>query len=201
MLGAVAIRDSSFVMSSLASRLPHVARTRRGTVVIGLGNPLLADDGLGLEVVGRLARTYDCGPDVELEDGGTWGMNLLPLIETAERVLFIDAIRTGAAPGTVQRLAGEAIPRQLGLKLSPHQVDLQDLVAVATLRGTFPGVAVAIGVEPEVVETRTGLSSSVAARIDDVLDTIVQQLREWGHDVVVRPYYPPTAPFPAPGRD
>lgn len=188
-------------MSSLASRLPHVARTRRGTVVIGLGNPLLADDGLGLEVVGRLARSYDCGPDVELEDGGTWGMNLLPLLESAERVLFIDAIRTGAAPGTVQRLEGDALPRQLGLKLSPHQVDLQDLVAVATLRGTFPSVAVAIGVEPEVVETRTGLSSSVSARIDDVLDAIVEQLRDWGHDVVVRPYFPPSAPFPSPGRD
>lgn len=188
-------------MSSLASRLPHVARTRRGTVVIGLGNPLLADDGFGLEVVGRLARAYDCGPDVELEDGGTWGMNLLPLLESAERVLFIDAIRTGAAPGTVQRLEGASIPRQLGLKISPHQVDLQDLVAVATLRGTFPGMAVAIGVEPEVVETRAGLSPSVAARLDDVLDAIVEQLRSWGHDIVVRPYFPPSAPFPTSGRD
>jgi hydrogenase maturation protease len=169
--------------------------------VIGLGNPLLADDGLGLEIVGRLARAYDCGPDVELEDGGTWGMNLLPMIEQAERVLFIDAIRTGAAPGTVQRLDGDAIPRQLGLKLSPHQMDLQDLVAVATLRGTFPSVAVAIGVEPEVIETRTGLSSSVSARIDDVLDAVVDQLKAWGHDVVIRPYLPPSAPFPTRGRD
>ena len=188
-------------MSSLVSRLPHTARTRRGTVVIGLGNPLLADDGLGLEIVSRLARTYDCGPDVDLEDGGTWGMNLLPMLEQAERVLFIDAIRTGAAPGTVQRIDGESIPRQLGLKLSPHQVDLQDLVAVATLRGTFPSVAVAIGVEPEIVETRPGLSASVAARIDDVLDVVIDQLKAWGHDVVLRPYYPPSAPFPAPGRD
>ncbi|MCU0622465.1 MAG: HyaD/HybD family hydrogenase maturation endopeptidase [Gemmatimonadaceae bacterium] len=169
--------------------------------MIGLGNPLLADDGLGLEIVGRLARAYDCGPDVELEDGGTWGMNLLPMIEQAERVLFIDAIRTGAAPGTVQRLDGDAIPRQLGLKLSPHQMDLQDLVAVATLRGTFPSVAVAIGVEPEVIETRTGLSSSVSARIDDVLDAVVDQLKAWGHDVVIRPYLPPSAPFPTRGRD
>lgn len=169
-------------------------------MVIGLGNPLLADDGVGLEVVGRLARGYDCGPDVELEDGGTWGMNLLPMLEQAERVLFIDAIRTGAAPGTVQRLEGDSIPRQLGLKLSPHQVDLQDLVAVATLRGTFPDVAVAIGVEPEVVETRTGLSSAVSARLDDVLDQVVHQLRGWGHNVVVRPYFPPRAPFPNSGR-
>ena len=187
-------------MSSLASRMSGSPRTRHGTVVIGLGNPLLADDGLGLEVVGRLARGYDCGPDVELEDGGTWGMNLLPILEQAERVIFIDAIRTGAAPGTVQRLDGDAIPRQLGLKLTPHQVDLQDLVAVATLRGTFPEVAVAIGVEPEVVETRAGLSSTVAGRLDDVLDDVVHQLRGWGHDVVVRPYFPPGSPFPSGGR-
>jgi hydrogenase maturation protease len=189
-------------MSSLAARPYLQSHQRRGTVVIGLGNPLLADDGVGLEVLSRLARTYDCGPDVELEDGGTWGMNLLPIIEQSERVLFVDAIRSGAAPGTVLRIEGESLPKQLGLKVSPHQVDLQDLVAVATLRGTFPTVAVAIGVEPEVVETRSGLSASVAARVDDILDAVVEQLREWGHDVIVRPWFPPSAPFPSiAGRD
>lgn len=183
------------VLSALAGFDP---RPRRGTLVVGLGNPLLADDGLGIEIIGRLAKSYDCGPDVEIEDGGTWGMNLLPQLETAERVLFVDAIKTGAIPGTLQRIEGEQLPRQLGLKISPHQMDLQDLVAVSSIRGTFPTDAVAIGVEPECVETRTGLSASVSARLDDVLDAVVAQLRAWGHRIDVRPYRPPTAPFPMP---
>lgn len=187
-------------MTSLASRSPFRSTARHGTVVVALGNPLLADDGLGIEVLGRLARAYDCGAEVDLEDGGTWGMNLLPILEQSERVLFVDAIRTGRPPGTLVRVEGADLPRTLGLKVSPHQVDLQDVVAAATLRGTFPSEAVAIGVEPEVVTTRLGLSDVVAGRLDDLLDAVVSQLRAWGHDVQVRPYKAAASPFPLPPR-
>lgn len=187
-------------MTSLASRSPPRPTARHGTVVVALGNPSLADDGLGMEVLGRLARAYDCGADVDLEDGGTWGVNLLPLLEQAERVLFVDAIRTGKPPGTIVRVAGADLPRTLGLTLSPHQVDLQEVVAEANHRGTFPPEAVAIGVEPGTASTRAGLSDVVSGRLDDVLDAVVSQLRDWGHEVQVRPYRTKAPPFPQPAR-
>nr|MCU0648876.1 hydrogenase maturation protease [Gemmatimonadaceae bacterium] len=71
----------------------------RRTVVIGLGNPLLSDDAIGLAALAQLAARYVIADEVECYDGGTWGMTLLPAIESASRVLFLDAIDTGAAPG------------------------------------------------------------------------------------------------------
>src|SRR5690348_18483909 len=69
------------------------------TVVIGLGNPLMGDDGLGLAALARLEQEWQLPPEVELLDGGTWGMNLLPVIEDAQRVLLIDAIHADLPAG------------------------------------------------------------------------------------------------------
>lgn len=135
------------------------------TVVIGLGNPLMADDGVGLAALAALRDGDDLGPAVELVDGGTWGMNLLPILETASRVILLDAIRTGAAPGTLVELSREELPRGLAHKLSPHQIDLREVLALGELRGTLPGRMVAIGLEPAVVEMSTELSPAVAAAL------------------------------------
>src|SRR4029453_15532873 len=95
------------------------------TVIIGLGNPLMADDGIGLAILGRLQAHWSFPPNVMFVDGGTWGMNLLPTIESAREVFFLDAVDVGEAPGTPVRLERERIPRWLGHKLSPHQIDLK----------------------------------------------------------------------------
>ena len=158
------------------------ARTR--DVVIGLGNPLMGDDGTGLAALERLRDEWAVPDDIELVDGGTWGMNLLPTLETARRVLFLDAIHAGRAPGTAVRLIDEEIPRALALKLSPHQVDLRDVLAVAQLRGTLPQVSVAIGLQPGVLDMGVGLSYAVEENIDRLLEMAVDQLRAWGHDCV-----------------
>jgi hydrogenase maturation protease len=163
------------------------ADAARRDLVIGLGNPLMGDDGTGLAALERLRDRWRLAPTVELVDGGTWGMNLLPLIEDARRVLFLDAIHTGRAPGTDVFLEGDAIPRALALKLSPHQVDLKDVLAVAMLRGTTPEATVALGLEPDRVELGAELSPSVAAGIDRLVERAVDQLRAWGHDCAPRP--------------
>jgi len=74
------------------------------TVVIGLGNPLMGDDGLGLAALEALREGWDFEPHLELVDGGTWGMNLLPFIESADRVLVLDAIKVrGTLPALLER--------------------------------------------------------------------------------------------------
>lgn len=150
-------------------------------LVLGLGNPVMADDGAGLAALARLQERWDTGSAVEYADGGTWGMRLLPLIQDHDRVLFLDAIHHGAVPGSPIRLEGDAIPRRLGTgKLSPHQVDLQDLLAAAALTGRLPGAMIALGVQPERIEMRVGLSPAVEAALDALVAEAVACLEAWG---------------------
>ena len=150
------------------------------TVVLGLGNMLMADDGVGLAALARLEEEWFVPREVELVDGGTWGMNLLPVIERADRVLILDAIDLGDPPGTLVRLEGDEIPRFLGQKLSPHQIDLREILALAELRGTLPGQVIALGIQPERVELSTTFSPPVAARLDQLVHLAAEILYDWG---------------------
>lgn len=152
----------------------------RSRLVVGLGNPLMGDDGIGLAALERLAASGAVPRGVELVDGGTWGMNLLHLIESADVMILLDAIHTGAAPGTVNELEGDAVPRRLAHKLSPHQIDLGEVLALAALRGTLPPRLIAIGIEPAVVEMRTALSPQVAAALPRMLARVIERLEELG---------------------
>ena len=153
----------------------------RRTVVIGLGSPLMADDGVGIVALERLRQRWPVHPDVEFVDGGTWGMNILHLIEQADRVIFLDAIRNGAEPGTLVRLERSDLPRFLSTKVSPHQIDLREVLAVAELRGTLPPDTVALGVEPEAVVLSTVLTPRIAAQVEDIVEAAMAQLAVWGH--------------------
>ena len=162
--------------------------TRRGTVVLGLGNPLLGDDGLGLAALARLDRRWRIGGDVALLDGGTWGMSLLPTLEGAARVLLLDAIDHGAPPGTPARFADDAIPRAWTRRLSPHQIDLREVLAVCALRGTLPPAMVALGLQPAALdETTGGLTPALATGLDALVDAAAAELARWGHRVRRRP--------------
>lgn len=155
--------------------------TDAGTVVIGLGNPLMGDDGVGLALVARLGEEWDIEPAAALVDGGTWGMNLLPTIEDAGRLILLDAINVGAAPGTVVELARHQIPRFLATKISPHQVDLRDVLAVAELRRTLPEDTIAIGLQPAVVALSDALTPVVRDRIEEAVAAVVGALELRGH--------------------
>ena len=156
-----------------------------GTVVLGLGNPLMGDDGAGLAALARLAARWALPADVRVVDGGTWGLALLPDVEDAERLLVLDAVCAGrgggGAPGDVVRLERDAIPRAYALKLSPHQIDLREVLAVAELRGALPREVVVVGVEPAGLAFAEPLSPPVARALDAVADAAAAQLAAWGH--------------------
>jgi hydrogenase maturation protease len=155
----------------------------RGTVVIGCGNLLGGDDGIGLVALEAL-RAWDLPPEVELADGGTWGLNLLPLIEGAKRLLLLDAVAAGEPPGTLIVLERDAIPRFLATKLSPHQIDLREVLAIAEFRGTLPAETVVVGLQPARLELSTTLSPAVAERVDDLVQLAAHWLEHWGHAVL-----------------
>ena len=153
------------------------------TLVVGLGNPLMADDGVGLAALERLQAGWRLPPTVEVLDGGTWGLRLLPAIETAHRLLLLDAVEGHAAPGTLITLERDAIPRLFTHKVSPHQIDLREVLALAELRGRLPPEVVAIGLQPGAVTMTPGLTPAVAAGLDDMVHAAVARLWAWGHAV------------------
>lgn len=157
------------------------AEGSKPVVVIGLGNPIMGDDGLGLAVLEHLQTGYAFPPEVELVDGGTWGMNLLPVIEDAGELILIDAIDAGLPPGTFVRLEHDRLPRYLATKISPHQVDLRDVLALAELRGTLPPDTVALGLQPGSVEMRHSLSDSLRAAVPELAEQVVRELVRRGH--------------------
>lgn len=163
-----------------------MSETRATAVVIGLGNPLMGDDGLGLAALARLREQWELPAEVATVDGGTWGMNLLPLLEDAETVVLLDAIDAGRSPGELVLLEGDDVPRGLGLKLSPHQIDLREVLALLELRGTLPARLVAIGLQPERVEMSASLTPVVERRVGKVVTGAVARLGEWGFRVVPR---------------
>jgi hydrogenase maturation protease len=160
---------------------------RRGTVVIGLGNPIMGDDGFGLAVMQRLQAMYDVPATVELIDGGTWGLTLLPIFESAERILLLDAIETGAEPGTLWRVEREQLPTTFALRTSPHQIDLCDVLAITRLRGSLAAEIVAIGAQPGVIDMTTELSPALASAVHDAVLAAVEVLREWNIECIPQP--------------
>lgn len=155
------------------------------TVVIGLGNPLMGDDGVGLAALARLRDDWELD-GVELVDGATWGLALLPVIEDAHRLVLLDAIAAHGRPGDVIELSRDRLPIYLSRKLSPHQVDMRDALAVAELRGRLPNDIVAVGVQPDRVVLGTELSAPVAASVGALIDAVIGRLESWGHECVAR---------------
>ena len=150
------------------------------TLVLGLGNILMRDEGIGVRAVELLAERYEFPPEVQLLDGGTLGLNLLPYVEDADRLLVIDAANVGGEPGTIARLESEEVPAFLGVKISPHQIGLADLLAAARLRGRCPRELVLVGVQPGVIDTGLELSPPVAAQVGALVEAALSQLSRWG---------------------
>jgi hydrogenase maturation protease len=118
-------------------------------LVLGLGNPVMGDDGAGIELL-HLVRDGGGWPEsVVFEDGGTMAMSLLPLIEDARGVLFLDAMKTGAAPGSVLHRMREELPGFFSRTLSPHELGLHEVLGAAQLRGTLPPFMEMVGIEAE----------------------------------------------------
>lgn len=155
-------------------------------LVLGLGNILLGDEGVGVRVVERLHEKYELPDEVQALDGGVRGLALLPYLEGVRRLLIVDAVAAGKEPGSLIRMEGDDVPAFLSPKVSPHQEGLADLLIAARLTDLYPEEVVLWGVEPAVTETGLELSPPVAARVDDLVERVVEELRRWGVEVRAR---------------
>jgi hydrogenase maturation protease len=155
-------------------------------VVLGLGNVLRRDEGLGIRALQRLQERYALSREVQLVDGGTLGLELLAYLEDARRLLVLDAALTEGPPGTLIRLAGDDVPAFLGMRSSPHEIGLADLLAVLRLRGCEPEEVIVLGMQPEVIELGWELSPTVSARLDLLVKMAVSELERCGVSLSAR---------------
>jgi hydrogenase maturation protease len=150
------------------------------TLVLGLGNRLLSDDGVGVEVLGHLEE--DRLGDVLVLDGGTLSFTLAGHIARCPRLIVIDAAVMGTAPGTVRIFEGAAMDRQLGGRgKSVHEVSLMELMDMARLTDSLPDPRALVGIEPALVDWGDGLSAPVSAAVPRAVDAVRKLIRRWDH--------------------
>lgn len=160
-------------------------------LVLGLGNPLCGDDGLGVAALAELARRYQPPSGALVLDGGTLGLSLLPFLEDAEDAILVDAVRGDAGPGTLVRLEGDEVRPAVEGRLSVHQVGVADLVAAAELRGRLPPRLVLLGLVPATLEVAVGLSPAVASRLPALVEAVAAEATRMGHPFLDRPSHAP----------
>lgn len=151
------------------------------TIVLGIGNTLWADEGFGPKVVASLSASGVIPADVELVDGGTQGLYLLPLIQDAGRLVVFDAVDFGKQAGEIIVLRDDEIPAFFGQRpLSLHQTGFTDVLAAAALTGALPQAITLIGVQFGDIETWGGeLSPAVAAAIGPAIELGRLELESW----------------------
>jgi hydrogenase maturation protease len=165
---------------NVVSKSTQAGQGARSVLVLGLGNLLNSDEGLGVHAVRALQadRAADF-PQVTFLDGGTLGLNLLPLVEDSSALLLLDCVDAGLEPGSVIELAGDEIPRYSGVKLSQHQTTFQEVLGLAEIRGALPARLHLIGVQPASLALGTELSPQVQACLPGVLQRVEALLQGW----------------------
>ena len=148
------------------------------TAVLGMGNLVHADDGVGVHAIQRLQQDPRVPPGTTLLDGGTHGLGLLPHIAGFSRLLVIDAIDAGEPPGTVVRFEGSALHGLPG-KSSVHQLGFADMMVALRLLGESPPELVVLGVQPLSTEWSVELTTPVRDALPALLDTVIRQLEVW----------------------
>lgn len=146
------------------------------TLVLGVGNLLLTDDGLGIHAIRRLCQVAHLPEEVQVVDGGTSGLDLLHHLEGVSRLIIIDAIEMGKQPGTLRRIAGDDVPAFLSLKMSPHEIGLPDMLFAAKLRDLYPDHVVIWGIQPATTEVGLELSPVVASQLDTLVERVLDEL-------------------------
>jgi len=161
-----------------------------GTVVIGVGNTILSDEGLGVHAARMLQLDSRAPAGVTILDGGTLGLELIPYAADASCVLFLDAMDSGSAPGMLAHMTGKDLLNASSGR-SVHQLGIADLIAALFLVSAKRQEIVVLGAQPGNTDWGTTLSPAVAAALPSLVDAAVAQLQSWTESPTT---YSPLAP-------
>lgn len=149
-------------------------------VVLGVGNTIRADEGVGVRAVEALERDYALPPGVTAIDGGTSSMEMLEELSNLDLLVVIDAVNDGKPPGTLVPLTGDAVPVFFRRNLSPHGIGLSDVLAALEFMGAEPKETIVLGVQPLSLELGMELTPTLAARVPELVAQAVEILMQRG---------------------
>lgn len=160
----------------------------KNVLILGVGNVLWGDEGFGVRVIETFAQHYRLPNTVQLMDGGTQGLYLLPYVQAASQLLLFDAIDYNLPPGSLKVIYNEAVPNFLNAKqMSPHQLGFQEVLASARLLKQYPEDIVLIGVQPALLDNYGGdLTETVKSQIEPAIALALIELVRWGIEVKPR---------------
>lgn len=151
-------------------------RSRRLILVLGVGNLLLGDEGVGIHAVRELEKRA-LPPQVDVVDGGTAGLNLLDLMKGYERVIIVDAVDAGEEPGTILRFTPQEVASDAqALPLSLHQTEILKVLELATYLGRPLPPIIIYGIQPQAMDWSTELSPALQARLSKLVDAILREI-------------------------
>ena len=147
----------------------------KNILVLGVGNLLLSDEGVGVHVAQRM-MTMDMPPEVRVVEGGTDGFGLVNVITEADRMILIDAVKGGGQPGSIYRFEIEDCPPYPDIfKTSVHQISILEVINLSSFIGSTPRTTI-IGIEPASLEMGMELSPVVAAKVPRVIQMIKEEV-------------------------
>ena len=159
-------------------------KNRNQITILGIGNTLYTDEGLGVHALAALQEKYGMDQQVELVDGSTDGMSLLGPVEDTDYLIVIDAINAGKEGGHIIELHGNDIPAYYGIKMSIHQLGFQEVLLASKLREKYPKNIVMIGMQPTSLELGIGLSETNEAQLPEMFKLVEQQVNKWKNEMV-----------------
>jgi hydrogenase maturation protease len=148
--------------------------------ILGVGNILLSDEGIGIRVIEKLDSRYEFAENVQVLDGGVLGIHLVGLISGTDHLIVVDAVRNNGSPGSLYRLGGDQIPKRILAKNSLHQVDLLEALTLVEAIGPSPATVV-VGIEPLDIDTMSlDLTPLIASKLDDLVAMVLAELDRLG---------------------
>jgi len=154
--------------------------------ILGLGNILLTDEGVGVHTVNEFQKRYVVPDYVEIVDGGAAGLDLIPFIEGREKVLMVDAVNFDKDPGFIGLLENEDIPVRITEKASMHHLGLLDVLSIVKLSGNYPKELCLIGIQPKSLELGLDMTPEICDKKEALIERVATKLREWNIPCALR---------------
>ena len=153
-------------------------------LILGVGNILLSDEGVGVRVVQELEKRPEIQPHFDIIDGGTCGMELLDAMANREHLIIVDAVLANKQPGEIVVLHDEQVPTFFSRKISPHQLGICDVLSSLKLTDEFPKNLCLIGIQPETLEPQIALSDTIQKQFPAIFEALDRVLNKYGFSSV-----------------